>query len=89
MKVFRLSPIAADDPSWRFSIEKSHLWTCAETARDARETVAKKTGFARLREPGAVSPWSDPRVTSCDEEPTMSYPDPGEVVREDGSEVAD
>ncbi len=59
------------------------------TPADARDLVAARTGFFKLAEPGAVSPWKDERVTSCVEEPTMSYPSPGEVIREDGSRVAD
>lgn len=89
MKVYRLSPVVADDPSWKFSVEKSPLWACALTPADARQLVAAKTGFFRLAEPDAVSPWRDERVTACAEEPTMNYPGPGEVIREDGSRVAD
>lgn len=88
MKVFRLSPLVADDPSWKYSVEKSHVWACALTPADARELVASRTGFFKLAEPGAVSPWRDARVVSCVEEPTMNYPDAGEVIREDGSRVA-
>ncbi|MCI4679138.1 hypothetical protein K9U39_05690 [Rhodoblastus acidophilus] len=89
MRVYRLSPQRRDDPSWKYSIEKAHVWTCASTPDEARDIVAAKTGFAKLAEPGAVSPWKDERVTNCVEEPTMTYPDPGEVIREDGSPVSD
>jgi len=89
MKVYRLSPLLPDDPSWAFSVEKSPVWACALSPTDARDLVAAKTGFFRLAKPGAVSPWKDERVTACAEDPTMSYPDPGEVIREDGSRVAD
>lgn len=89
MKVFRLSPIEVADPSWKYSVEKSHVWACALTPADARDLVAARTGFFKLEEPGAVSPWMNERVTSCVEEPTMSYPSPGDVIREDGSKVAD
>ena len=89
MKVYRLAPLLPDDPSWKYSVEKAHVWACALTPADARDLVAVKTGFARLAEPDAVSPWKDERVTSCVEEPTMSYPSPGHVIREDGSAVSD
>jgi hypothetical protein len=87
MTVFRLSPLDADDPSWKYSVEKSHVWAGALTPAAARDLVAAKTGFFKLMEQGAVSPWKDERVTSCVEEPTMNYPDAGEVIREDGSRV--
>ena len=89
MKVFRLSPIDGNDPSWKYSVEKAHVWACALTPADARDLVAARTGFFKLAEPGAVSPWKNERATSCVEEPSMTYPDPGEVIREDGSRVAD
>lgn len=89
MKVFRLTPIKVDDPSWKYSVEKSHVWACAPTEVDARNLVASKTGFFKLVEPGTVSPWQDGRVTQCTEEPTMKYPDAGDVIREDGSLVVD
>jgi len=88
MKVYRLSPLNADDPSWKYSVEKSHVWACALTPSAARELVAARTGFFKLAEPGAVSPWRNEQVTNCVEEPTMSYPDAGEVIREDGSRVS-
>jgi hypothetical protein len=87
MKVFRLAPVLTDDPSWKYSIEKTHVWAGALTPADARDLVAVKSGFYKLATPGAVSPWKDERVTSCTEEPTMSYPGAGEVIREDGSSV--
>lgn len=89
MKVFRLSPIDVDHSSWKYSVEQSQVWACALTPADARDLVAARTGFFKLAEPGAVSPWKDERVTSCVEEPTMSYPSPGQVIREDGSKVVD
>jgi hypothetical protein len=89
MKVYRLSPIATDDPSWKYSVEKEHVWAGAATPAEARALVAAKSGFSRLAEPGAVSPWIDERVTSCVEEPTLTYPGTGQVIREDGSHVAD
>ncbi len=89
MKVFRLEPIDGDDPSWKYSVEQSHVWTCALTPADARELVAARTGFFKLEEPGAVSPWMNERVTACVAEPTMTFPSPGEVIREDGSPVVD
>lgn len=89
MPIFRLASLAADDPSWKYSVERTHVWAHALTADDARDLVAAKTGFFRLAEPGAVSPWKDPRITSIAEDPTMSFPGPGEVIREDGSRVAD
>jgi hypothetical protein len=87
MTVYRLSPIAPDDPSWKYSVEKAHVWAGAATPEDARELVAVKTGFLKLAGQGAISPWKNEGVTSCNEEPTMNYPDPGEVIREDGSRV--
>jgi hypothetical protein len=87
MNVYRLSPEVSDDASWKYSVEKGRVWACALTPGDARDLVAAKTGFFKLAEPGAVSPWKNERVTSCVAEPTMSYPDPGQVVREDGSRV--
>jgi hypothetical protein len=89
MKVYRLSPIDGDDPSWKYSVEKAHVWATAQNPADARDLVAARTGFYKLAEPGAVSPWKNERVTSCVEEPTMTYPSPGEVIREDGSPVVD
>lgn len=89
MKVYRFSPLATDDPSWKFSVENNHVWPGALSLADARELVADKTGFAKLAEPSAVSPWKDERVASCTEEPTMNCPGPGEVIRENGSRVAD
>ncbi len=56
-------------------------------AKDARDQVTARTGFKAASEPGAVSPWQDDKVTSCVADPTMTYPDPGEVIREDGSNV--
>ena len=89
MKVYRLSPIATDDASWKYSVEKEHVWASAATPAEARELVAAKSGFSTLAEPGAVSPWNDERVTSCVEEPTLTYPGAGQVIREDGSHGAD
>jgi hypothetical protein len=89
MPVYRLAAVIADDPSWKYSIEKAHVWAGALSPADAREIVAVKTGFYRLAEPGAVSPWKNARVTSCTEEPTMDYPAQGDVIREDGSAVKD
>ncbi|WP_298425078.1 hypothetical protein [Rhodoblastus sp.] len=89
MKVFRLAAIDGDDPSWKYSVEKTHVWACALTGADARDLVAARTGFFRLAEPGAISPWKNESVTSCVEESTMTYPGPGEVIREDGSKVSD
>lgn len=89
MPVFRLAPIARDDASWAFSVEKTHVWAGALTPEQARALVAAKTGFYRLSSPGAVSPWQEPTVTSCEEDSTMSFPARGEVIREDGSRVAD
>ena len=43
--------------------------------------------FCRVRA-GRRLPWQDEKVTSCVLDPTMNYPDPGEVIREDGSKVA-
>lgn len=87
MPVYRLAAILTDDPSWKYSIEKTHVWAGAPSPADARDLVAVKSGFYKLAEPGAVSPWKDPRVTSCAEDVTMNYPGPGEVIREDGSTV--
>ncbi len=89
MKVYRLEPIDVDHPSWKYSVEQSQVWACAQSPADARDLVAARTGFFKLAEPGAASPWKDERVTSCVEEPTMSYPSPGQVIREDGSKVVD
>jgi hypothetical protein len=87
MNVYRLDPIDAASASWKYSEEKDTVWTSAATPKEARDQAAAHTGFAAASEPGAVSPWQDEKVTSCIEEPTMSYPDPGEVIREDGSKV--
>lgn len=89
MKVYRLAPIATDDSSWKYSVEKEHVWAGAATPAEARALVVAKSGFSKLVEPGAVSPWIDERVTSCVEEPTMTYPGAGQVIREDGSHVSD
>jgi hypothetical protein len=87
MKVYHLSPLATDDPSWKYSVETGQIWACALTSDHARELAAARTGFFKLAEPGAVSPWRNDKVTSCIEDPTMNYPDPGRVIREDGSPV--
>jgi hypothetical protein len=87
MKVFRLWPVLTDDPLWKYSVEKTHLWAGALTPGDARDLVAVKSGFYKLADAGAASPWKDARVTGCAEEPTMDYPSAGEVIREDGSTV--
>jgi hypothetical protein len=89
MTVYRLSPLATDDASWKYSVEKEHVWAGAATPAEARKLVAAKSGFSRLAEPGAVSPWTDERITSCVEEPTLRHPGAGDVIREDGSPVAD
>ncbi len=87
MTVYRLDPIDADHGSWKYSDEKDTVWTNAPTPKAARDQVAAHSGFAALAEPGSVSPWQDEKVTSCAPEPTMDYPSPGEVIREDGSQV--
>lgn len=87
MHVYRLDPIDPDHPSWRYSEEKDTVWTTAPTPEAARAQVAARSGFAALSEHGSVSPWQDESVTSCVLEPSMSYPSPGEVIREDGSNV--
>jgi hypothetical protein len=87
MNVYRLNPIDPGHPSWRFSIEKDPVWTCAPTPKDARALVAVKTGLGADAAAGTSSPWLDETATTCVLEPTMTYPDPGEVIREDGSLV--
>ena len=87
MNTYRLDSIDAESASWKYSQEKYTVWTRAASIKDARAQVAAHTGFSAVSEPGAVSPWQDEKVTSCVLEPTMTYPDPGEVIREDGSTV--
>ncbi len=87
MNVYRLDPINPGDKSWQYSVEKNTVWTCAPTPREAREQVASKTGFRAFAATGKLSPWQDASVTSCAIEPTMNYPNAGEVVRDDGSLV--
>jgi hypothetical protein len=87
MPVFRLDPIDPGNPSWAWSVEKEALWTSAPTPKEARDLVAAKTGSEVPAHPGILSPWQDEKVTSCTPEPTMDYPGPGEVIREDGSPV--
>lgn len=87
MQVYRLSPLRPDDEAWKFSLEKGQVWACALTPSDARDLVAAKSGYFKLAEPGAGSPWKDATITSCVEEPTLKYPGPGQVIREDGSPV--
>jgi hypothetical protein len=89
MPVYRLDPIDPGHASWRFSVEKDSLWTQAATPEAARDLVAAKTGFDAQAHPGALSPWQDDKVTSVTPQPTMDYPGPGEVIRDDGSAVAD
>lgn len=89
MPIYRLAPLKRDDESWAFSVEKTHVWVGALTPEQARALAAAKTGFYRLATPGMVSPWLDAAVTSCEEDASMSYPAQGEVIREDGSRVAD
>lgn len=87
MPVYRLDPIDADSAAWKYSQEKDTLWTAAGSPKFAREQAAARSGFAALAEPGAVSPWLDEKLTSCVEAPNQTYPDFGEVIREDGSKV--
>ncbi len=87
MPVYRLDPIDADNAAWTYSREKDTVWTAAGSPKFAREQVAARSGFAALAIPGAISPWLDEKVTSCVEEPTQTFPDFGEVIREDGSQV--
>lgn len=87
MNVYRLNPIDPGHASWQYSVEKNTVWTCAPTPKEARDQVASRTGFAAYEKLGGMSPWQDARITSCALEPTMTYPSPGEVVREDGSVV--
>jgi hypothetical protein len=87
MNVYRLDPIDPGHSSWRFSMEKETVWTCAPSPKEARDLVTAKTGFAAHGAAGVLSPWQDATVTSCVLEPTMDYPGPGEVIREDGSLV--
>ncbi len=87
MNVYRLDPIKPGHPSWRYSQEKDTVWACAATAKQARDLVAAKSGFARHDAPGVQSPWRDEAVTSCVLEPTMSLMRAESVVREDGSLV--
>lgn len=89
MPVYRLDPVDPGHFSWDYSVEKDTLWACADGEEAARELAATKSGFPAEAPPGAVSPWRDPKVTSCAPEPSMKYPAPGEVVREDGSHVHD
>ena len=85
MPIYRLDPIDPGHPSWRFSVEKDVVWTNAASPGAARNQVAAKTGWTAGAD--LVSPWRNEAVVSCALEPTMSYPGPGEVVREDGSAV--
>ena len=92
MNVYRLNPIDPGHPSWLYSIEKDPVWTCAPTPKDARALVAAKTREDKSEEdksgaPATVSPWLDETATTCVLEPTMTYPNPGDVIREDGSLV--
>ncbi len=87
MNVYRLDPVDPGHASWQYSVEKNSVWTCAANAKEARDLVASRTGFAADAAPSVLSPWQDARVTSCTIEPTMNYPNPGEVVRDDGSLV--
>jgi len=89
MNVYRLDPIDPGHPSWQYSTEKDTLWTCAPTPGEARDLVASRTGFAAFASLGATSPWKEEKVASCTLEPTMNYPNPGEVIRDDGSLVQD
>jgi hypothetical protein len=87
MNIYRLDPIDPGLPSWNYSIEKDTLWSSAPTPKEARDLAASKAGFAADAPVGVISPWLDEKATSCVAEPTMTYPDPGEVIREDGSSV--
>jgi hypothetical protein len=89
MPVYRLDPIDPGHSSWIYSEEKASLWVCAPTVKEARDLVAAKTGFKRSATPGLLSPWQDDKITSCTPEPSMDYPGPGDVIREDGSVVED
>ena len=87
MNVYRLDPIEPGHPSWRFSDERDTVWACAPTAKQARDLVAAKSGFAKYGAEGDQSPWQDEVITSCVPQPTMSLMSPETVVREDGSLV--
>jgi hypothetical protein len=87
MNVYRLDPIDPGDESWRYSTEKNTVWTCAPTPEEARELASVKSGFASAAPKDVASPWKNDSLVSCTIEPTMSYPDPGQVIREDGSLV--
>jgi hypothetical protein len=94
MPVYRLDPIDPGHPSWKYSVEKDALWTNAPTPQEARDLAAAKSGFEAGAHPDSASPtvqspWQNDKVTSCTPEPTMDYPGPGEVIREDGSAVVD
>ena len=87
MNIYRLDPIEPGHLSWRFSEEKDTVWACAPTAKQARDLVAAKSGFAKYGAKGDQSPWQDGAVTSCVLQPTMSLMSPETVIREDGSLV--
>ncbi len=87
MSVYRLDPIDPGQASWSYSMEKDTVWACAATPEAARELASVRSGFESAAPKDVSSPWKDPRIVSCTLEPTMTYPDPGQVMREDGSLV--
>ena len=77
MNVYRLDPIAPENPSWRTSSEKGSMWAAAPSPSTARDLVAKLTALAT---PTATeseycpeSPWQDSAITSCVLEPSMTH----------------
>jgi hypothetical protein len=56
MNVYRLDPIKPGHSSWRLSDEKDTVWACAPTAKQARDLVAAKSGFAKYAAEGDRSP---------------------------------
>jgi hypothetical protein len=87
MNVYRLDPIEPGHESWRYSKEKDPVWVCAATPEEARELASEKSGFEAVAPKGVPSPWKDESLVACAQETAMTYPDPGQVIREDGSLV--
>src|SRR5262249_28658761 len=73
MRLYRLTPIKMDDPSWEASSIKEAVWVWATLPDSARDKVAHATLVAmkpRARfAPIFASPWRLYAVTSCEPDP--------------------
>jgi hypothetical protein len=71
MSVYRLDLIEPSLLSWQFSDEKDTVWTCAPTAKRARDLLVINSGFAKYGAKRDQSPWQDEATTSCAAAPSL------------------